>query len=905
MKFLNISLFSIILVLAFNASSLAQSSDTTSLNTILSKTQSFSSKYPQEKVHIHFDKPYYAVGDTIWFKAYVTSGLHIPSPLSKIIYVDVISDKDTVIQTLKLPVNNSSAWGNIALNPQAFKQGNYRIWAYTRWMINFDANYYFKKTISIGSGDKEAITHITFSNTDKSTNARIVYKDASGTPYANKKVSWEVVARNNTGLKGKGVTNPSGVLNVSIPLSSVAELKNQNLQTALEITNGKSVTSNFSLKSIGSKVDLQFFPEGGEIINGIPTKVAFKALGTDGKSVNVSGTVTDNDGKNVMNFSSQHLGMGSFILVPEGGKTYTATITSPANHAETYKLPEVKTAGITLMVNNVYKAENLNLRVICNDNFYAANQNRKFYIVAKVGEVICYAAQTVLQNQVFSASIPKDKFPTGIVQITLFSDRAEPISERLAFIERNDNLNLTLKTDKPVYGRRQKVRLGISAKSGNLPVEANLSVAVIDESKVPFDENAETSILSNLLLTSDLQGFVEKPNYYFNKSTEKTAADLDLLMLTQGYRRFLFSDILADKFPKIYFLPEQGIEITGVLRNSTGMPLNKANVRLRIPDKYYNAYAVTNGSGVFRFQNVVVLDSSEVIVTSSDYSIKNPMLTIDPIAIQPALPVINWPDEPVNIDSTMTLYMQNNKKILNRVNLLKEVVIKGTQKVNVPSHTDYPALTGLSAWPDHLISKDRLGNCATFLICVQSMAMGVTYENQNFYVTRDYNTGNRVPMSIFYNGMPVDANFLNSINSPDIESVEVFLKDDLGLVNRTYSTNGVLVINSKKVEKKAQMKLDDIRNLLPKAGEVKFTPQGYTITKEFYSPKYITPPGTINGTDLRSTIYWNPRVNTDKTTGNSLVEFYNADSKGTYKAIIEGIDAEGRIGRFVYKFKVE
>jgi len=892
-------LFSL-LVLFSGISAFSQSADTAVLNTILTKTDNFAKKYPKEKVYLHFDKPYYAVDDTIWFKAYLTAGIHTPSPLSKILYVDIISSQDTIIQTLKLPVNNSSAWGSIALAAPLYKQGNYHIKAYTRWMMNFDPDYFFSKTIAVGNGDNKVNTHITFSENTANANARIVYKNPAGTPLANKKITW-TINEDDKQTKGKGNTDINGVFVLNIPDKSLGTAL---LTTVIE-TDEKPVSNTFPLKSANNKIDLQFFPEGGDLVSELPSKVAFKAVKTDGKGIDIKGNIVDNEGNIVSNLASQHLGMGVFVLVPAAGKSYTANITSPANYTGSYKLPEVNLSGITLTVNATASPEKLNVKFLSNTDFFAANQGKMLYLVAKSGEVICYAAKIGLNQQAINVAIPKDKFPTGIVQITLFSGEGQPLSERIAFVENQDDLNITLKTDKATYGKRQKVKLSIAAADNKLPVEANLSVSVIDETKVPYDENAEITILSNLLLTSDLKGYIEKPNYYFNRPTDKTAADLDILMLTQGYRRFLYANILSDKFPPLYFAPEQGINITGILRNSTGMPLNKANVKLRIPDKYFTAYAVTNGSGEFKFENVVVSDSSQTIVSSADYSNKNPMLTVDPIAIQPAFTTKNLPGGELNIDSSMNKYLQNNKLELRNSRVLKEVVITGKSVSHVPSHLDYGTLSGLSAWPDHLISKDRLNNCPSFFICMQSMLMGVTYDNQNFYITRDYNTGNRTPMQIFFNGMPVDVNYLNSINSNDIESVEVFLKDELGLVNRTYQSNGVLVINGKKVEKQSKMKMDEIRNLLPKPGEVKFIPQGYTIAREFYAPKYSTTSGAIQGSDLRTTIHWDPKVKTDKTTGNTLIEFFNADGKGTYKIIVEGIDADGHIGRSIYRYKVE
>jgi len=166
--------------------------------------------------------------------------------------------------------------------------------------------------------------------------------------------------------------------------------------------------------------------------------------------------------------------------------------------------------------------------------------------LAKASGVICFAAKTQLQNQIYYAKVPKTKFPTGIVQVTLFTSDGEPISERIAFIQHHDQLNLSISSDHPDYTTRQKVKLNISAKSNSQPDEGNFSISVIDDSKVPYDENAETTILTNLLLTSDITGYIEKPNYYFNHPDEKTAGDLDVLMQTQGYRRFSYDNILND-----------------------------------------------------------------------------------------------------------------------------------------------------------------------------------------------------------------------------------------------------------------------------------------------------------------------------------------------------------------------
>lgn len=881
--------------------------DTVSLNTILVKAAKFSDSHPVEKVYLHFDKPYYAVGDTIWFKAYITAGLHEPSVLSKIVYVDFYTERDSLVESLKLPVVNSAASGDITLQPLIYKQGNYHLRAYTYYMRNDDPAYFFNKNIAIGDLiENNVLTKISFSGAGKNdpskANAGIYYQDASGAPYANKKVSWRVEVDYDVVAKGKGTTDGKGFLPVNIAAKQGTALAAGTLFTVITDAK-KTVTNTFSLRTATASPDVQFFPEGGDLITGIRSEVAVKAVGPNGLGINAKGTITDNDGKTVAEFTASHLGMGVFALLPEAGKTYRANLVFADGFKNTVNLPRVLPEGISMGLNNA-DATNLFLRIATNDTFLKKYQNKGFYIIGRCGGVICYAAQTSLQALIYSASIPKTKFPTGIVQLTLFSADGRPVSERIAFIRHNDQLNLDLNSAKTTYLTREKVKINISAKNKALPAEANLSVAVIDESEIPFDENAETTILTHLLLTSDLKGYIEKPNYYFNKPNEQTAADLDILMLTQGYRRFAYPAILAGTSPEITFLPEAGIDISGTLRDLSGLPIGRGVIKLQVPDRNFTSQAITDVNGVFTFPKVLVIDSSKVILSAKGNSnSRNMMIMLNGTAAQAVSKTPQLPDEVLNIDSALSTYLQNSKKQYFNGRTLKEVTIKGVPDAKKPSHADYPALTGLSMIADQVIPGSRLMDCALFLTCLQGNLFGLTYVDNNLYVRRDYQAGNKTPVQAFVGGMPVDISYLNSLQAAEIESIEVFLKDDLSGINHTYGTNGVLVINMKKVEKK-KYTMKDIQDLIPQPSVVTFVPKGYTNSRVFYSPKYEANRSTMQGLDYRSTIYWNPRVFTDEK-GNASFEYFNSDGKGTYRVIAEGIDKEGNIGRFNYRYKVQ
>jgi hypothetical protein len=310
-------------------------------------------------------------------------------------------------------------------------------------------------------------------------------------------------------------------------------------------------------------------------------------------------------------------------------------------------------------------------------------------------------------------------------------------------------------------------------------------------------------------------------------------------------------------------------------------------------------------SGNFKFSNVNVPDTSKITLSArNNPNGRNMVISVNGEAYQKLSKNNNIPDEILNIDSTFRPYLQNSYKQYQSSRTIKEVVVKSTKIVKKASHADYGTFSGLPMQADHEVSAQQLQGCPLLLNCLSTMAMGLTYIDNNFYVTRDYNAGGRTPVQVYVGSLPVDANFLSSIQSSEVESVEIFLNDGVSGINRSTQTKGVLVIN-KKVVKKQKITLAQLQELIPKQNVITFAVQGYTKAKEFYSPKYdVTKAGTLGG-DLRNTIYWKPNVITDKATGTATISFFNSDQRGSYRAIIEGIDAEGNIGRSVIHYNVK
>ncbi|CAN5446915.1 TonB-dependent receptor plug domain-containing protein [soil metagenome] len=900
-------LIAISLVIIAVIPALAQK-DSVSLATIVSKIDKYGNDNPIEKVYLNFDKPYYNIGDTIWFKAYLTIGpKHQLSALSNVIYVDITNSQDSLVRSIKLPAVNGMANGDIILAQASFKKGNYHIAAYTNWMRNSSPDYFFYKTISIGSAmDNVVVPKISIVKTQKNNEAmidtRLQYKDIAGNPYPEKRVTWRVVNDLETIAKGKTNTDKDGFLNITFASKQLAGSKTGYIIAVIDLGNKKYVTNTFPLNQVLLTNDIQFFAEGGELIEGVRSKVAFKAIKSDGLGVNVTGTIVDNDGNEVSGFASQHAGMGIFALQPESGKTYKANVVFADGSKAAFDLPRIRSTGINLAVNNT-DPENLSIKIATNAAYFQKFQNKAYYIVAQSGGTTYYTGQAALQSQVYTAAIPKNKFPTGVLQVTLFSSEGHPLSERIVFIQHNDQLAIAASTNLPVYTARQLVKMTVSAKNKALPVEGSFSVAVVDESKVPYDENAETTILSSLLLSSDLKGYIEKPNYYFG-SDAKAAANLDILMLTQGYRRFSYRDVLTGKYPTLSFLPEHGMQITGTLRMLTGLPVYKGSVNLQVPDKNLSVNVTTDPVGQFKFSNLMINEPSKVIVSARNNTGYNNMsITLDLPSLEPVKKTRNNLDEVTNIDSLLSTYTQNSKKQIESSHVLNEVVIKGNRPDMVP-HEDYSNLRGLSISPDQVLNEDRLKNCSFSIVdCILSKAFSLTKVDDNFYIKRAYDAGNKKPVQFFVNGLGIDYGYLFSMRTEDIETIEVFLTDGVSGINRLYDCNGIVSITTKSHSFTPKEKTNGLPSATLQSNTITFTPKGFYKARVFYSPKYAVVQQDVQIIDLRTTIYWNPGVLTDKA-GNATFEYYNADGRGTYRAVIEGIDNDGNIGRYIFRYKV-
>lgn len=881
--------------------------DDEALKKLLSQLDKFTAEYPQEKVHLHMDKPYYAIGDNIWFKAYVVNAeKNQLSSLSQILYVDLINDKDSVKQSLKLPLNVGLAWGDFTL-ADSLKEGNYRIRAYTTWMRNFGEEFFFDKTITIGNSVANSVlTDVNYSfsavgNTQKVV-ADIKYTDMSGNPIPNKEVNYNVLLEFRNIAKGKGKTDSQGNLQITFVNNQPFILKSGKIHTSLLLDEKSSVSKTFPIKSTSNESSIQFFPEGGELVSGIRTRLAFKAVGADGLGKDITGYIVDKSNKKIAEFKSEHAGMGYFRFHPLNGETYTAHVKFEDGSERTYPLPRILPRGYVMTVTNT-DPENLNLTITTSETL---PPDGKFTLVAQANGNVYFVAKNKLEAESFTAKIPKKRFPSGIVHLTLFSPSNQPVSERLVFVNHSDFLDLKMATPKASFTKREKVSLSIDARDEQgQPTVGAFSIAVLDESKVPALEASETTIMSNLLLSSDLKGFIEDPNYYFHETNDDKVRQLDALMMTQGWRRFEWKNILSNNYPNLAFQPETNITISGRVKNPGGSPVIGGKVTLlSSAGEVFVLDTLTDKNGEFRFENLVFNDSTKFLVQARNAKDrKNVEIELNRIPPQLVTKNKNEPLLEINVNKSMLKYLENSRNQfddLRRYGLVNKTIMLSEVKVieSKPVLKNSANLNGAGN-ADAVIRAQDLQNCVYLWQCLQGRVAGLMIQNGIPYLMRSMNTSLRgpVPMQIIIDGMPVESDFLAMINPNDVESIEVLKSGGNTAIYGSRGGGGVLIINTKRGESNK-----DYSNYAP--GVLSYNPKGYYKGREFYAPDYDDPKTNKQVADLRTTVYWNPNIVTDST-GKAKVEFFNADGTGSYKAIIEGININGKIGRSVYRYDVK
>ena len=542
--------------------------------------------------------------------------------------------------------------------------------------------------------------------------------------------------------------------------------------------------------------------------------------------------------------------------------------------------------------------------------YFKQNKDRDYTLVVVSAGVVT-ALNCKLIHPAIKLTIEKRYLHTGVAAITLFSSGNEPLCERLVFIDNHDQLNLKISSSKENFAKREKVKINLNVSdSKELAVKGHFSAAVIDENLMPKNKSNSENILSYFLLSSDLKGFVEEPGYYFAETSAATKQNLDLLMLTQGYRRFEWKRVLnKSNNQDIVSKPEQSLEISGMVNSMSGRPVANGNVTLLSPEGGM-LNEPTNEKGIFNFSNLMFTDTARFVLSAVNASGKNSTkLTLFPANVEPVLL-----SKPVDVgqilpDTGMTKYLNSFR---NRVNeqfqygnkksiLLKEVKIREKKK---DDQYRTQSFAGAGNADQVLHSKDLLGGrLSTSLYLLRGVTLVTAGSTVVPYLTSELAMAGMhrpVPMLVIIDGAellptpnsPVDVNI---ITTNEVETIEILRTANASIYGMS-GAGGVLIITTK--QGGSEVFKGEPVGVLP----VKIA--GFYKARTFYSPKYDVAVLPTSPRDFRSTIYWQPELITDKN-GTASFEYFNADGTGTYRVIIEGIDSNGNLGRQEFDYKVK
>lgn len=868
-----------------------------------SKAQSADYATSKEKIYIHTSHVFFTPGDNLFFKLYLVNAANQkPTRQSSIAYVEIVSPSGTILQKMNYQVANGYTEGSFDI-PASAPGGIYKIRAYSGWMQNEKQSTWFEKEITVqryiaprvlmklefprkgyGPGD-EVIADYSIRNL---IDQPIRYKDAAVTVSVAGK---EIMKRSiSTNQEGKSVikfrlpadlNSTDGLLNVTVTEDGYTESISRSIPIVL------------------NKIDLQFMPEGGTLVAGMATNVAFKAVNEHGKAADIRGEIVDDLGNRITGFESFHFGMGRFRFTPQKGRIYSARILSPVNIHQTYTLPPATESGVVMNI----IADSLNAVITIN-----ATSAKKFTLAGTMKNTEYYRADVNYQQGEFKTTVQSSTFPTGIVRFTLYNEQNEPLAERICFLNNHRLLNVSIHTDKERYQPREQVNMTIRSFDGTTPVPSNLSIAVMDDKLWSMADDKQDHIISWLLMSSELRGKVEEPQFYFKPGEQKATAALDLVMLTHGYRYFDYIEAV-EKEKQVQFTPDLQNILSGVVTDLKGNPV-RASVYLVNILTAKRAMEITTGEdGIFFFSDLESAGKYYLLARSLN---KNESIKIDlqkngPIANSRLTSQYNAitlpytglvPLEPVNDGTKKGKTLIQEMNFTGKANALQEVVIVGYAAANKKHLAGAVTVTGseeLRAIPS--IEVALQGRVAGLAI-TQSFNPGAT---DRFFIRGASSiSGNNQPMFIV-DGVPV-SNLSPHLLPAEVSSITVLKDAQATAIYGSRAANGVIIIETKRSFNE-RLKIDLTKPVFYSSLAVTTPGNTLSVARRFYAPVYETT-ATETRTDFRETIYWNPVIQTNKT-GEASFSFYNSDASTTFRAIAEGIGYNGLTGRAESTFSTQ
>lgn len=753
----------------------------------------------QEKMYVHVDRPFYLVGETIWFKAYNLNGAtHRFLDLSKVAYLEILDIENNALAQTKFSMLDGKGNGSLLI-PSTIVSGKYKIRCYTNWMKNFSADQFFETAVTI----------------------------------VNPFVRFE----------------PDRTVKGDV------------------------------------RHDVQFFPEGGHLVKGVESKVAFRAVAADGKGIRFSGSIVNGQNDTIQKFSPSMNGIGYFMFTPKEGESYKAFVTDSKGKSYEYPLPNVEEQGYVMHV----KDSTANLIKVMVTARVASEEPVAVYMLSHTRQANAIVEKKFLNKSRAVFILDKNKLGEGISHITIFNEKVKPVSERLYFKRPTAKLDIEAKLGNK-FINREKITLDLSASVAATAIDmTNLSVAIYLDDSIKSPQ--EQDIASYLWLTADLKGDIESPEYYFSNVSKETDQQLDNLMLTHGWRRLKWDDVFKSQPAAFEHIPEyDGHFIIGKMVNkSDGSPAKGKDAflaALDVPARLYVAQSDQNGKLVFEVRKFVGpkeitiqtnlgVDSTHRIEIASPFSKQFSTKGLPPFYFDKTLE---------NQLLTRAINMQTANVFLPRIYAEKKATL-----------TDSLAFFGL---PDEKYFLDDFTRFPTMEEVLREYVKGVLVRKRqkefHFRMVDKLlpNTFYGTDPLILLDGIPIfDADKIIEFDPLKVKKIET-LSSRYFLGPMTFT--GIVSFSTYRSDL-AGFELD------PKVMVMSY--EGVQAQREFYTPRYDNGRATSRIPDFRNLLHWAPNVTTDKN-GKALVEFYASDQVGQYQVVIQGITPSGVTGSKTLAFEV-
>jgi hypothetical protein len=732
------------------------------------------------------------------------------------------------------------------------------------WFKLYNVDATFNKPIAISK-----IAYVELLNTDQKPifQAKIELKDGTGNgsfilPFSLNSGSYVLRAYTNW------MKNYSPDLFFETPLTIINTLKK------LNITETDSSTS-----------DIRFFPEGGNLVAGLQSKIAFHAVDENGKGIFCKGTVYNQNNDSITSFQALRFGMGHFSFTPAKGDNYKAVVQTATGKAIIRAIPAAYENGYVMQLT---RASDATIKV----TIHSGNNNEFVFLLVHTRQVIKLAETKMITNGVAEFIINKKELGEGVSHFTVFNYKRQPVCDRSYFYPPKEKLILGITPDQTEFGLRKKVNVQLKAQDMNmLPAGADLSLSVFLADSL--QGIGESDIQSYLWLGSELKEAIESPLYYFN-STDSNIEDVtDNLMLTQAWSRFKWEDVLNDKKPSFKFLPEyEGPVITGKIREKlSGLPAKNITTWLTVPGDKFVLRSYTSDQQGNIFFNLDKFYGSNELIAQTDDKLKNTyIISINSVFSEnfssrkyPSFRISKkWQDQLLSYSINTQVentYVQDKK-----------------QKFYHYQPEDSTAFYGK---PDKAYFLDDYTRFITMEEVMREYVAEVRVRKQQEQLTFKVK---HLPYQVFFenaplvllDGLPVfDMNKLMEFDPLKVKKLEVVAK-------KFYSGNDAIEGIVSYTTYKGNL---DGFQIDPNALVLDY--EGMQLQREFYSPVYVTKERAESRLpDFRNQLYWSPDIKTDEK-GNKQVEFYTSDRPGTYAVVVQGINSNGVSGSKIIYFTVK